>query len=128
MVRKAPPSGSSYSSNSKTIAQEPSRDTRRLQGSLKKGRQLRPGERSTILVNKERTGVRPAETKAACQGNYRTERKEPQPREDKLTPKLQMEVGCPGTQELQPQSHPKVEEPRVTSTTHNPATSLQDSQ
>ena len=39
-----------------------------------------------------------------------------------LTPKSQMEVGCLGTQGL-PQSHPKAEEPRVTGTTRNPATS-----
>ena len=35
-----------------------------------------------------------------------------------------MEVGCPGAQGLQPQSHPKAEGPRVTSTTRNQATSL----
>ena len=40
-----------------------------------------------------------------------------------LTHKSQIEVGWPGTQGLQPQSHPKAEELQVTSTVRNPATS-----
>ena len=40
-----------------------------------------------------------------------------------LTPKSQMEVGCPGNQGLQPQSYPEAEELRVTSTTCNLAAS-----
>ena len=50
---------------------------------MKKGIQLRPGERSAILVNKERTGAWHVKMKVVCQGNYWTEREGTITQEDK---------------------------------------------
>ena len=49
----------------------------------KEGRQLRPGERSVILANKEKNGAWFAEMKVVCQGNHWTEKEATATQEDK---------------------------------------------